>query len=893
MWTDFASISLPNNLEAQHHTYSNGMRVITVSMPTAPIAGYMRVVNAGSAMEDGICGKGVAHFIEHMSFRIGGGKFWQMERNGHEDNAMTTEDATSFYDFGSVEHLEECISLDADRFLTKEVPGDKIPIEMMAVLNEEERGKQAVGTLFRTAQAASHMYSRYHYPTIGMRSDIINTSADDMKKFREEYYKINNSTFIVVGHICTQDVLDIFEKKYGHLEKPEPVQHNFPKEPIQLGKRNHDIYMNGAPCAMICIAWRSPSAKMKDSIVLSVISKIISNDNAGRKVDLLNRKIIHNVGCYAPRNVDDYIWCLHGSFGRPNKIHAGEQELIHMVQCIKNNITEHELQTAVNTLKEEWGVEPFRNIQSTTMALGEACALMNWKDISQRLETLKTVTIGDIKRVVEYYLNENKATVVKVLPTKSLGFEDYEAEKMAPAVLNKVKNIEETKPELKWSAASIVQNRGGFTIQSLETSGNNIIINITVPLSEKEHWDASLLNGMVGKQCAFNGNNYDANGIKNKTSELGLEYTTEKGHDQFRFTFEMSKRDKFIEACDFALNGLFSNTKFDSRVFDSTKASIIAELGALKSQPKYKLKEELMNRLFTGTPYNETLQNKINKMHRTSLSTLRNFYRTKVKNSDIVKCTFSYPKKVSAHVITQVASMIQRNANNSKRSVGSTHSINIWKPIENNKTDFKQMVMPGYGSCCVMMGQVTDIKQYSREGVALSMAIQALGGGMTGRLMWQLRGQHGKKNGVYGVYAMQEDQHNANTFVIVDATFTPGKMSQHGITELKQVIAKWHSEGGITKEELENSKNELIGGRALLMDNFNGVTGVFHRHLENDKCPSKEWDNYLKMVKDISIDEVKQAVGKLSPNKWSIVATTPIAIPEIVSHISDSYVDSD
>ena len=49
----------------------------------------MRVVNAGSAMEDGICGKGVAHFIEHMSFRIGGGKFWQMERNGHEAVSYT------------------------------------------------------------------------------------------------------------------------------------------------------------------------------------------------------------------------------------------------------------------------------------------------------------------------------------------------------------------------------------------------------------------------------------------------------------------------------------------------------------------------------------------------------------------------------------------------------------------------------------------------------------------------------------------------------------------------------------------------------------------------------------------------------------------------------------
>ena len=53
------------------------------------------------------------------------------------------------------------------------------------------------------------------------------------------------------------------------------------------------------------------------------------------------------------------------------------------------------------------------------------------------------------------------------------------------------------------------------------------------------------------------------------------------------------------------------------------------------------------------------------------------------------------------------------------------------------------------------------------------------------------------------------------------------------------------------------------------------------------------WDNYLKTVRDIKLEEVTAAMSKLSAAKWSTVATTPIAIPEIVSHISNSYVDSD
>ena len=102
------TLTLPNGLKISHFTHNkNGLRVLISEIHDAPICGYMRVVNAGSAMENGLVGKGIAHFIEHMSFRIDGGKYWQFERQGHEDNAMTTEDATSFYDFGSSKHIEK------------------------------------------------------------------------------------------------------------------------------------------------------------------------------------------------------------------------------------------------------------------------------------------------------------------------------------------------------------------------------------------------------------------------------------------------------------------------------------------------------------------------------------------------------------------------------------------------------------------------------------------------------------------------------------------------------------------------------------------------------------------------------------------------------------------
>ena len=73
-WLEGERITLPTGTDVQHFQYKhNGMKVLICEMHTAPICGYMRVVNAGSRDEDSICGKGIAHFIEHMAFRIKGG----------------------------------------------------------------------------------------------------------------------------------------------------------------------------------------------------------------------------------------------------------------------------------------------------------------------------------------------------------------------------------------------------------------------------------------------------------------------------------------------------------------------------------------------------------------------------------------------------------------------------------------------------------------------------------------------------------------------------------------------------------------------------------------------------------------------------------------------------
>ena len=876
------TLTLPNGLKISHFTHNkNGLRVLISEIHDAPICGYMRVVNAGSAMENGLVGKGIAHFIEHMSFRIDDGKYWQFERQGHEDNAMTTEDATSFYDFGSSKHIEKLIQVDGHRFLTAEVPAAGIPIEMMAVLNEKKRGEEACGTLFRTAQSCSHLYSNYHCPTIGLEEDIESVTAEDMKTFRKTYYNISNATFVVVGHVHTDKVLQAFEKQYGNVPMADFLPKKRPQEPLQLGKRTIEINMP-APCAMMCLTWHSPPAASKDSIVLNVLSKIISNDNAGRKVEILRKNIIHNLGCYSPRNLDTYIWCLHGAFDQVDKINKGEKLLTDMLFDIYKNVSKTEVDTAIKSLKKEWFDEPFKNIHSTTMALGEACALGNWKDISQRYETLKEINETDIKEIIQKYLTNNKLTVVKLLPSKE--HTKPSIEKLKSVKTEKYKSNIKEKP-CTWTASARIAKKGNMNIQHLETSGDTTILSITIPIDYEKRWEACLFSNLFGKQCHYSGKNMSTNDIAKLCTDLGIEFDCYYNDNaSLNFNFELNNLSTIDKAVDFAIEGLLKKTKFDSACFNTTLSSMVAEINSLKQQDKYQAKEMLITKMFKNTSYNESIAYKTNNIGKLSEHNVKFFYLGNVQKPKQWYCTITTPKKMAEQNFKNILNKVKCTALFASKYEGNLPSKVKWQKIETPKTIFEQKILPGYGSTTVMMGQATSIENYSKKSVALSLAVQALGGGMTSRLMWKLRGKDGKKNGVYGVYAQQQNCQKAPSFVIIDATFTPS-CAIHGIHELKDMIHEW-TENGITKEELNIAKKQMKGDRELEMDDFSSVASVFHRHLSNNKDGQKEWNNYLKTLDSVTMDDVKEAMKELNTDKWSTVCTTPF-------ELDNSFDDSD
>src|SRR5574341_499604 len=154
-------------------TLSNGLRVILVPEPKAPVASLQIWYRVGS--RDEVSGKtGLSHLMEHMMFkgtgRHGKGEFSRLiADHGGTDNAFTSEDYTAYFETLASDQVDLALELEADRMTGLAVSDDEFALER-DVVKEERRQRtedDPHGTLTEHLSAVAYLAHPYRWPIIG------------------------------------------------------------------------------------------------------------------------------------------------------------------------------------------------------------------------------------------------------------------------------------------------------------------------------------------------------------------------------------------------------------------------------------------------------------------------------------------------------------------------------------------------------------------------------------------------------------------------------------------------------------------------------------------------------------------------------------------------------
>src|ERR671921_493968 len=194
-------------------TLKNGLHVITVEDPSAPVIAVSVTYNVGSRNErEGRTG--FAHLFEHMMFKgsenVGSGEhFLLVFNNGGTMNGTTNEDRTNYFEALPSNQLDLALFLEADRMKSLAITKDNLDNQRNAVQEERRLGvdNQAYGKTGEVLQELVYDNFAYKHSVIGSMDDLNAATVEDVSSFFKMYYAPNNAVLTLVGDFKSDEAL--------------------------------------------------------------------------------------------------------------------------------------------------------------------------------------------------------------------------------------------------------------------------------------------------------------------------------------------------------------------------------------------------------------------------------------------------------------------------------------------------------------------------------------------------------------------------------------------------------------------------------------------------------------------------------------------------------------
>lgn len=412
---------------AEPHEYllSNGMKVLLVEVPKAPVATVQVWYKVGSRNE--VMGRaGLSHMLEHMMFKgtakYPKGSFSRLIRkSGGIDNAFTSQDFTAYFENLAADRVELALEMEADRMQGLILDNNEFQTER-EVVKEERRLRtedDPQGALVEVLFAQAYLSHPYHWPVIGWFADLEAMSLEDLQRHYDTYYSPNNATLIVVGDIKADTLLPIIKHLFEPIPKGPSPKTTLAVEPQQRGERRFTLKRE-AQVPFVMLGFRVPNYSSDDSYALDILESILSHGKSSRLYQSLvyDQKNSLAVGAeYSLMQTDPSLFYFYALVNPGARVDAVEDALYREITRLQNELpTELELQRAKNQVEAAHVFEQDSNFRRA-MLLGQSESIgAGWRRVDQFLERIRAVTAKDIQRVAKQYLNPDNRTVGILIP---------------------------------------------------------------------------------------------------------------------------------------------------------------------------------------------------------------------------------------------------------------------------------------------------------------------------------------------------------------------------------------------------------------------------------------------------------------------------------------------
>ena len=421
-----AALSKVRELEGitEYHL-ENGVKVLLFPDKSKPQFTINVTVNVGSRHE-GYGESGMAHLLEHMLFK-GTDKFpdtpkWLKDRGVLNMNGTTWFDRTNYYETlpANDDNLEFAIELEADRLVNSWIKGSDLASEMTVVRSEFERGENSPQRiLMQRIMSTGFDWHNYGKSTIGNRSDIERVPVDRLRDFYKKYYQSDNITVVLAGKFETEKALQLIQKYFGVLEKPDrELPKTYTQEPAQDGQRRIELRRSG-DVELVGVGYHIPAASNENYAAMEVLVNLLGNQPDGPLYEaLVKSELASDVSSFAFKTHDPGMMLVMAEISEGSDIQKTEETMLSHIQSVtESDITEARVKREIQSLLQQ-RERLFADSEKFAIQLSEWQAYGDWRLFFLHRDRIEKVTVEDVKAVAKKYLVTDNRTVGVFLPTK-------------------------------------------------------------------------------------------------------------------------------------------------------------------------------------------------------------------------------------------------------------------------------------------------------------------------------------------------------------------------------------------------------------------------------------------------------------------------------------------
>lgn len=407
----------------QHNetTLSCGLRIIhEVSNSPVLYCGY--VVCAGTRHEE-MADVGMAHFIEHMTFK--GTKHRRachitngLERVGGDLNAYTSKQETIYYATVLKEDFARAADLLTDIVFHSTYPQTEIDKEVEVICDEIDSYKDSPSELIFDE------FESMMYPAQPLGRDILGraerlrqyTTADALR-FVRRYYRPDNAVFYVYGNVPFSRIVRTLERllpatDYANLPSFSPIITPLPQPQTMQNER---VVARGTHQAHVLIGAPTFAGTDNRRFALIILNNMLGGPGMNSRLNLSLREkagLVYSVDAYLNTYPDTGFWNVY--FGCDvHDIKRCQRLLLHELnRFIDQPLTTTQLNAAKKQLCGQIGISTDAS-EGYALALGKTFAHYHrHRSVTNIIDAIKSVSAEQIQQVAANVYATNHLTTL-------------------------------------------------------------------------------------------------------------------------------------------------------------------------------------------------------------------------------------------------------------------------------------------------------------------------------------------------------------------------------------------------------------------------------------------------------------------------------------------------